>query len=395
MSLHQIYLNQLNPIDREYEEQLLEEAFAGPRAMVDAIERTRGRRTQEGDDERDPLRYAREHSVPYVRDFVSQLLGERPELSDEDRATLSREERVLRRNQPLEPFAPGSLGSDMRHNPYGLDTRTLNTALGNLIRRARNSIRQNRAEDAMERMGPAASTRAQQQEFDEQTMKLLERAAPNVFNRLTGYAIETDLIDRREDRDDRMAERDQEYRLERERFVAERRERQARLESRLRNERETNTPDGRLRNYSNFRDYVNTVLGTNILTNRVNSLERAYANVLAEWTADSKQARDTLKELERARQQLEIANRFREDMIHRSMTSGEVPEAGNIREAYEKELQKLNGSTGSYRNAPWSDDYDPKKEEDRLRVLRDGLGQGTQAGSTGDRPAIDVSDLFN
>lgn len=190
-------------------------------------------------------------------------------------------------------------------------------------------------------------------------------------------------------------DREQENRLERGKFAAGRRERQTRLESQLRAERETNTPDGRLRNYSNFRDYVNTVLGTNIITNRVNSLERAYANALSEWGADSQITTDTLKELDRARQQLEIANRYREDMIHRSMTSGEVPDAGQIREAYEKELKSLGGNKGSYRNAPWSEDYDPEKEEETLRVLREGLGGGRPSERTAERSPIDVSDLFN
>lgn len=211
-----------------------------------------------------------------AREAYAGVHGERPQALTPSQETelMALEQREGRlRNIPM--YAPGSLGTDMRHNRFGIDTRSLNTGMANfalsLINRERNrrlagdprkleqaqqkggragellQILAGRPQTAAIHSGPvdaamaseagrlaseaerlgreglgvrgrAGQLRGQQQarqEYDQGMIEWLEKVAPGLGERIMKHDMDADLIRRREDRDVRGDRRDHDYRMER------------------------------------------------------------------------------------------------------------------------------------------------------------------------------------
>lgn len=219
---------------------------------------------------------AYQHGGEVARDAFTGIRGERPEpLSRSEQVELAGLQERETRLQPIPMFAPGSLGTDMRHNPFGVDTRGFSTGLANfalsLVNRERNrrlagdprkmekaDQKRGRAAELLETLsqrpqtavihsgpvdaamgaeiaslaseaerldragqgvrGRAAELRGRVeagQEYDQDMIDWLERVSPGLGERILKHEMDTDLVRRREDRDVRADRRDHDYRLER------------------------------------------------------------------------------------------------------------------------------------------------------------------------------------
>lgn len=101
-------------------------------------------------------------------DLFGDIRGSRPVgLSPSEQNELSRLQEREARLQPAQLFAPGALGSDMRNNPFGVDTRGISTGLANFALSLVNRERNRRLAGDTRKIDEANNIRSQAASFAE------------------------------------------------------------------------------------------------------------------------------------------------------------------------------------------------------------------------------------